>query len=111
LKRNPQQGLLTAVVLVLACLCGLRNHSISAVNNGKCYCSRKGKFDFNLQAICDIHRRLFNISIGFPSNISHHVAWVGNGFKSIIEKEGILAALLYLFGENAHSYSIPKCKG
>ena len=47
-------------------------------------------------------RHFLNISINFPGNKSNHLAWGGSGYKIIIEKEGFLVALLFLFGDNAY---------
>ena len=47
-------------------------------------------------------RRFLNISINFPGSTSDHLAWEGCCFKRTIEKEGFLAALLCLFGDNAY---------
>ena len=38
----------------------------------------------------------------FPGSTSDHLAWEGCCFKRTIEKEGYLAALLCLFGDNAY---------
>ena len=47
--------------------------------------------------------RLFlNISINFPGSTSDHLVWEECCFKRTIEKEGYLAALLCLFGDNAY---------
>lgn len=82
-----------------------RQCKISKVDSGKYYCGRKGKYGFNMQAVCDSKRRFLDISIRHPASASDYSAFTSSALYHKLKTPGFLAPDLCLYGDNAYGNS------
>ena len=71
-------------------------------DKGRFYCGRKKKYGLNCQAVCDVKGRILDISILYPGSTSDCLAFESMSLFQKLEEEGILAAGLCIFGDNAY---------
>ena len=66
-------------------------------------CSRKDKFGFNLQAICDHKLRFTWIDIRWPGSTSDYMAWMTSDLCGKLEDNtGLIMEGKYIVGDNAY---------
>ena len=67
-------------------------------------CGRKGKFGFNMQAICDSRRRFLDIWILHPASSSDFLAYIRSSFYAKCKDpvSPLLKPGLAIFGDNAY---------
>lgn len=65
------------------------------------YCSRKSRFGFNLQAVCDAHGRFTRVWIKTPGASSDFLSFLRSDLYSELEN-GLLSEGLVLFGDSAY---------
>ena len=74
------------------------------IGSSRFLCGRKGKFGFNMQAICDSQKRFLSVWILHPASSSDYLAYVRSAFygKCRDEVAPLLKPGLVLFGDNAY---------
>lgn len=65
------------------------------------YCSRKSRFGFNLQAVCDAHGRFMQVWIKTPGASSDFLSFLRSNLYSELEN-GLLSEGFALFGDSAY---------
>lgn len=84
------------------------------IGSGKFYCSKRAKFGFNMQAVCDSNCKFVEVWIQHPAAASDFMAFVTSNFRHRLKQPGFLAKFLSLFGDLAYvsnSYMITPYKG
>ena len=72
------------------------------VGAARFFCGRKKKYGVALQAVCDAERRFTDVYIGLPASASDHLVFSQSPLKTKLERDGILAPGLALFGDAAY---------
>jgi hypothetical protein len=65
------------------------------------YCSRKGRYGFNLQAVCDANGRFTRVWIKTPGASSDFLSFIRSDLYNELEN-GLLLEGLVLFGDSAY---------
>lgn len=66
------------------------------------FCGRKGKFGFNMQAVCDANGKFLAVWILNPASSSDFISFIRSKLFSKLTTPGFLAEGLVLFGDNAY---------
>lgn len=70
--------------------------------SGRFYCSRKGKYGFNMQGVCDARGRFLQLWIKHPAAASDFLAFIRSNFYQRLQEDGYLAAGLVILGDCAY---------
>ena len=67
---------------------------------------RKGKFGFNLIAVCDHARRFNEIDRWYPGSTSDYIAFCTSDYLKKLKPEGFLIPSVCLCGDNSYLYTL-----
>lgn len=66
------------------------------------HCSRKGKYGFNLQGVCDAHCRFTAMWVKNPGASSDFLSFIRSDLYQKLEHDKLLKDGLVLFGDSAY---------
>ena len=75
---------------------------LTKVGQRKWYCSRKGKYGINLQAVCDHEYRFRSITMLYGGSSSDLLSFEASNLRTRLQQEGFLKKGLCIFGDNAY---------
>jgi hypothetical protein len=66
------------------------------------FCSRKSKYGYNMQAVCDAEGRFLSVWINHPASTSNFMAFLRSNLYLSLTRLGFLSEGLVILGDNAY---------